>query len=76
VRKAFVVVILVAVILSFAGCSGFGAKTAKDIEVAIEMIAPEYLAYVDADPKLKDAQKQDRRRQIEALRKVVRAAQN
>jgi hypothetical protein len=58
------------------GCSGgLGAKTAKDIAVAVEMIAPEYLQYVEADPKLKDAQKQDRKNQVRALQDVIRAAQ-
>lgn len=58
------------------GCSGgLGAKTAKDIETASEMILPEYLSYVEADPKLKDAQKQDRKNQVRALQDVIRAAQ-
>lgn len=56
-------------------CGGLGSKTAKDIETASEMILPEYLSYVDADPKLKDDQKQDRRNQVRALRDVIKAAQ-
>jgi hypothetical protein len=74
--KALAVLMVAVLALAVAGgCSGLGAKTAKDIETASSMILPEYLAYVDADPKLKPEQKQDRRDQVRALKDVIRAAQ-
>lgn len=65
--------VLVLAMLSCAG--GLAKKTAKDIDTAAEMILPEYLVYVEADPKLDTEQKKDRQRQIQALRDVVRNAQ-
>lgn len=73
--KAPLIMIVLLALAVGGGCSGLGAKTAKDIETASEMILPEYLSYVEADPKLKDAQKQDRKNQVRALRDVIRAAQ-
>jgi hypothetical protein len=74
--KAPLIMIVLLALAVGGGCSGgLGAKTAKDIEEAVEQIIPEYMVYVALDPKLKDDQKQDRRRQVEALRRVVRAAQ-
>lgn len=75
-QKPLLLAMLILALVVGGGCNGgLGAKTAKDIEVAVEMIAPEYLQYVEADPKLKDAQKQDRKNQIRALRDVLKAAQ-
>jgi hypothetical protein len=75
-RPMLLMVVAVLALAVGGGCSGgLGAKTAKDIEEAVEQIIPEYMVYVALDPKLKDDQKQDRRRQVEALRRVVRAAQ-
>ncbi len=75
-KPLLLVIVAVLALVAVGGCSGgLGTKTAKDIEVAVEMIAPEYLAYVEADPKLKDAQKQDRKNQVRALRDVLKAAQ-
>lgn len=75
-KRAFLAILLILALGVGGGCGGgLGAKTAKDIETASEMILPEYLSYVDADPKLKDDQKQDRRNQVRALRDVIRAAQ-
>lgn len=73
-RRAFLAVLLI-LVLGVGGCGGLASKTAKDIETASSMILPEYLAYVEADPKLKSADKQERRMQIRALQDVIRAAQ-
>ncbi len=75
--KRFVILIVACVALVGGGCSGgLASKTAKDITTAAEMILPEYQAYFEADPKLKEDQKTDRRNQIQALRNVLKAAQN
>jgi hypothetical protein len=73
-KRAFLATLLI-LALGVEGCGGLSKKTAKDIETASEMILPEYLSYVEADPKLKDAQKQDRKNQVRALQDVIRAAQ-
>lgn len=74
--KALGFILLMVLALGVGGCGGgLGAKTAKDIEVASEMILPEYLQYVEADPKLKDRDKQERRDQVRAFRNAVQAAQ-
>jgi len=70
----FVALMILALVVG-GGCSGLGAKTAKDIETASSMILPEYEAYVEADPKLKPEDKLDRKNQVRALRDVIRAAQ-
>lgn len=73
-RRAFLAFLLV-LALAVEGCGGLGAKTAKDIETAAEMILPEYEAYVEADLKLKKEDKEERKMQVRAFRNAVRAAQ-
>ncbi len=74
-RMAFIVFFVLALAIG-GGCGGgLGAKTARDIETASDMILIEYMTYVEADPKLKEEQKQDRQQQVKAMRDVIRAAQ-
>lgn len=70
-------VVLMALALVVGGCGGgLGAKTAKDIETAMEdPILPEYIRYVEADAKLKESEKQVRRDKVASLRFVIKAAQ-
>lgn len=75
-KRHVLLVLALTVVLAVASCAGgLGKKTAKDIDTAASMILPEYLAYVEADPKLDSEQKKDRQRQIQALRDVIRNAQ-
>ena len=73
--KALGFLMLVVLVLGVGGCGGLASKTAKDIETASSMILPEYLSYVEADPKLKPEDKKERRMQVRALQDVIRAAQ-
>ncbi len=73
VSKLLMIAILLGIVLG--GCSGLASKTAKDIDNASSMILPEYLIYVDADPKLDTDGKRQRHDQVQALQDVVRNAQ-
>lgn len=76
-KRTGIIAVLMVLALASGGCGGgLGAKTAKDIETAMEdPILPEYLAYVEADPKLKDQDRRDRKQKVQALRFVIKAAQ-
>jgi hypothetical protein len=73
-KRFLIPVALLALVVG--GCGGgLAEKTAKDLEVAAEMILPDYLRYVEADPKLDAGSKRDRENHVRAFRDVLKAAQ-
>jgi hypothetical protein len=75
VAKVLMMILLLGGLTMGAGCHGLAAKTAKDIDTASSQILPEYVSYVDADPKLDAPAKQRRKDQVSALQDVIKNAQ-
>jgi len=69
-----VMCVVVAVVAVFAsGCCAVPQKLVNDIEDTHAKILPKYLKYVDADASLDAATKDDEKKLIESLKRVVEA---
>jgi hypothetical protein len=73
--KILMILVLAGLVLAGGGCSGLRAKTASDLQTASEQILPEYLGYIQADPKLDQAARDRRVRQVQAFQQVLKDAQ-
>lgn len=69
--------VLAVLVLTFglfvSGCCAVPQKLAKDIEDTNAMILPKYLKYVEADATIDAGKKDDEKKLVESLRRVVEA---
>ncbi|MGD9631412.1 MAG: hypothetical protein AB7V18_19405 [Pyrinomonadaceae bacterium] len=66
-------VVLALAAVSLGGCAGSDKTFAASADLFVnKTVGPEYEAYVMADPNLDAAQKEDRIRNVESFRNVVR----
>jgi hypothetical protein len=70
VRRAFLTLAALGFLLT-AGCCTADQRAVSEIRATNEIVLPQYQAYVDADPALQPAQKDDRKKLIESLKRLV-----
>jgi hypothetical protein len=68
IARSFCVVLFAT---SLVGCCTIPSKSAKEIEGSHEIILPRYLKYVEADAALDAAQKDDQKKLVESLKRIV-----
>lgn len=71
-RKILVLSLLL-LVLSLAACKNVSLQAVENVDKSGELIFPEYLRYVDADPALDAAKKDDRHKLIDSHRHNVKA---
>jgi hypothetical protein len=72
-RKLALGVVLVVVAVFTSGCCAVPQKLVKDIEDTNAKILPKYLKYVEADANLDAGKKDDEKKLVESLQRVVEA---
>lgn len=73
-KRAFLILASLSLLLA-AGCCAVNERAVADLKATHEIVLPQYQAYVDADPALQPAQKDDRKKLIESLKRLVDAMQ-
>jgi len=71
--RRIVTALAICAVLSFAGCSTVDRNAVNQIEVTHAQILPKYLEYVSKDATLSDPQKEDRKKLVESLQRIVAA---
>jgi hypothetical protein len=69
-KKAFLILASLSLLLA-AGCCTVSERAVADLKATHDIVLPQYQAYVDADPALQPAQKDDRKKLIESLKRLV-----
>jgi hypothetical protein len=72
--KKLIVVVLI--LVSSLGCAGTSAairKAVVEVEATNKIVAVDYLGYVSADPKLDETQKDDRKKVVDSLWRLMEA---
>lgn len=63
--------IVAAFLLGAVGCCSIERKAVSEVEATQDIILPQYLNYVEKDAVLSPAQKDDRKKLVESLRRVT-----
>jgi len=65
------IALLLVLVLAVTGCAGPNKVWLAGLKGQIEVITPEYLEYVAADPELSDTEKTIRQRSVERLYQLL-----
>ena len=72
-NKLLVVFTALMVLCTMGACCTAERKAVSDIESTQTIVLPQYLQYVDKDASLNAAQKDDRKKLVESLKRLVQA---
>lgn len=76
-KRIHAVIVIFIAVLTLCACNGLDKLQHKALEEAVsdvreshKLLLPQYVKYVDADPKLDDGQKDDEKKFVESVKRL------
>ncbi len=69
--KLALAVLVIFLVAGLTACCSLEKKAVNDVQATHKIILPQYLKYVEEDPKLNEGQKDDRKKLVESLERLV-----